>query len=406
MIFKVQLFMVSLSLISLTTHAQKMSRDEAVQIALENNDRIKAAEYQTEQARQLKKTQADLGNFSATLMKGQYNTIQQDNNLTLTQSIPFPATLAAQVKLGKEHMLGAEKNRTLIQNNIVYEVKTTYELLLYYNALHRLLLSQDSLFTDFARAASVRYKAGEGTLLEKTTAESQLLEAKNQLQQNEAGMYILQTKLQLLLKSDEPVIAADEFKRRAVAAGGVENNPLLLYEKQQASISRQSLRVERTRFFPNIEIGYFNQTIIGFQNTTGTEDYYGRNDRFQGFIVGVSFPLWFAPQAARSKAVFYQHEAAQKNAQYAQAATNQEYDQAQRELKKNEASLSFYETSALENASLMLTQARKSFRAGEIGYVEYLQSLRTAIGIKTNYLVALQQHNLSVIKIEYLTGSY
>jgi len=406
MIYRVKTFVVALSLISFSANAQKMNREEVVQAVLKNNDRIKAVEFQTEQARQLKKTHADLGNFSATLMKGQYNTIQQDNNITLTQSIPFPTTLAAEVKLGKEHVLSAERNQALTQNNLVYEVKTVYELLLYHNALQQLLLSQDSLFTDFARAASARYKAGEGTLLEKTTAESQLLEIKNQLQQNEADSYILQTRLQVLTKSTELITATENFEKRNVAIADVENNPTLLYELQQTNISRQAMRVARNKFLPNLEVGYFNQTLIGFQNTTGTENFYDKNKRFQGFLVGVSFPLWFAPQAARSKAAFYQHEAAQKNAAYTKATINQEHEQAQRELKKNEASLSFYESSALQNASLILSQARKSFQAGEIGYVEYLQSLRTAIGIKTNYLVALQQHNLSVIKIEFLTGSF
>jgi cobalt-zinc-cadmium resistance protein CzcA len=406
MIDRIKIFGVALSLMSISATAQEMSREEAVQTALKNNDRIKAAEFQTEQARQLKRTQADLGNFSATIMKGQYNTIQQDNNLTLTQSIPFPTTLASQVKLGKEQVLGAERNQVVAQNDLVYEVKRTYELLLYHNSLQQLLLSQDSLFTDFVRAASARYKAGEGTLLEKATAESQSLEIKNRLQQNEADSYILQTRLQVLVKSTELVKATDDFVKLTSSTGSVENNPTLLYELQQTNISKQVLRVERNKFLPNLEVGYFNQTLIGFQNTTGTEDFYDKNKRFQGFLVGVSFPLWVAPQAARSKAAHYQVEAAQKNADYAKATLNQEFEQAQRELKKNAASLSFYETSALQNASLILSQASKAFRAGEIGYIEYLQSLRTATEIKTNYLMALQQHNLSVIKIEFLTGSF
>jgi cobalt-zinc-cadmium resistance protein CzcA len=406
MIDKIKIFGVALSLMGVSATAQEMSREEAVQTALKNNDRIKAAEFQTEQARQLKKTQADLGNFSVTLMKGQYNTIQQDNNLTLTQSIPFPTTLASQVKLGKEQVLSAERNQVVTQNNLVYEVKRTYELLLYHNSLQQLLLSQDSLFTDFVRAASARYKAGEGTLLEKVTAESQSLEIKNRLQQNEADSYILQTRLQVLVKSAELVTATDDFVKLTSTSGSVESNPTLLYELQQTNISKQVLRVERNKFLPNLEVGYFNQTLIGFQNTTGTEDFYDKNKRFQGFLVGVSFPLWVAPQAARSKAAHYQVEAAQKNADYSKATLNQEFEQAHRELKKNAASLSFYETSALQNASLILSQASKAFRAGEIDYIEYLQSLRTAIEIKTNYLMALQQHNLSVIKIEFLTGSF
>lgn len=406
MICRVRIFILSLALISTATYAQKMSREEVIQAALKNNDRLKAEELHVEQARQLKKTQTDIGKFSATLMKGQYNTIQQDNNITLTQSIPFPSTLLAQSKLGREQIVGAERSLALAQNNLVYEVKTAYELLLYHHALRQLLLSQDSLFTDFARAASVRYKTGEGTLLEKTTAESQLLEIKNQLQQNEADITITQMRLQVLVKSTALIDATEPFVRRTVQASGLDNNPTLQYELQQTIISKQALQVERTRFLPDLEFGYFNQSLIGFQNTSGTEEFYDKNKRFQGFMIGVAFPLWAAPQAARAKAANYQQQAAQKNTDYTKALINQEYEQAQRELKKNEISLAFYEQSALQNAALILTQAFKSFRAGEIGYVEYLQSLRTAIGIKANYLLALQQHNLSIIKIESLTGSY
>jgi hypothetical protein len=63
MIDRIKIFGVALSLMSISATAQEMSREEAVQTALKNNDRIKAAEFQTEQARQLKRTQADLGNF-------------------------------------------------------------------------------------------------------------------------------------------------------------------------------------------------------------------------------------------------------------------------------------------------------------------------------------------------------
>ncbi len=405
MIYRVKIFVLSLALISTATYAQKMSCKEAIQAALKNNDRLKAEEYHIEQARQLKKAQTDLGKFSATLMKGEYNTIQQDNNVTFSQSIPFPSALIAQNRLGKEQVLGAERSLALEQNNLVYEVRLAYELLLYHQALQQLLLSQDTLFANFARVASVRYKTGEGTLLEKTTAESQHLEIKNQLQQNEADRNIVQKRLQVLVNTAEVIQPNEDFVKRTLTQGTLTNNPTWQYELQQTNISRQALRVERNRFLPDLELGYFNQTLIGFQNTTGTEEFYDKSKRFQGFIVGVSFPLWFAPQTARAKAAFYQHEAAQKTAGYTQALITQEYEQAMLELRKNETSLAYYEQSALQNAALILSQATKSFQTGEIGYAEYLQSLRTAIGIKANYLMALQQYNLSIIKIESLTGT-
>ncbi len=405
MIYKCKLWAVLLSLICGAAHAQKMSREEVVQAAIKNNGRVRAAEHETEQARHLKKAQADPGNFSVVLMRGQYNTIEQDNNFTLTQSLPFPTTWAAQSKLGKEQWASATRQLAVTRNELAWEAKVAYEELLFYTAMQQLLLSQDSLFTDFARAANARYKVGEGTLLEKTTAESQLLETKNQLQQNQADLNIMQTRLQLLTQSASPVLPAETFQRRVVAMGALTNNPSLLLANQQMTTSRAALRVERHRFLPNLELGYFNQTLIGFQNTRGTENFYNKDTRFQGFLLGLSFPLWFGPQVARAKASLAQYEAARTRAEYSLAAVNQAYEEAQREWQKNEASLSFYESTALHNAALILLQAQKSFKAGEIGYVEYLQSLQTALQIRRQYLNALLQYNMSVNKIEHLTGS-
>ena len=70
------LFLLNASLVL----GQKMSRDEVVQAALQNNQMIKSAEFQVEYFKQLKKTGTDIGKLSAVWMHGQYNSIYQDNN--------------------------------------------------------------------------------------------------------------------------------------------------------------------------------------------------------------------------------------------------------------------------------------------------------------------------------------
>lgn len=408
---KLKILFVGISLLyTVPGLSQKMTETEAINAALENNQLIKSAEYHVDYFNQLKKTGSDMGKLSAVWMNGQYNTIEKDNNITLTQSIPFPGTIAAHMKLGEERIIGSTKNLLSAKNNLVYEVKSVYELLMHQKAFQNLLLSQDSLYSDFARASSLRYKTGESNLLEMTTAETQSQEVKNLVRQNDANIYMSQKKLQTLLKSEVLVDAANTFGKRILdvdpAASALESNPQLQYSQQQIKITEQEKRVERNRLMPDFTVGYFNQTLIGYQNTTGTDTFYGKSNRFQGFSVGLAIPLWFAPQLARAKAASFMEESTRQSADYFRTTITSEYEQALRELDKNQASLIYYESSALKNADLILTQARKAYKGGEIGYVEYLQSLRSAITIKTNYLQALNQYNLSVIKIEYLTGKF
>jgi len=104
-------------LVSALANAQKLSLDKAVQLALQNNLGIKSAESQIDYFKEMKKTGSDIGKLSALWMHGQYNSLYEDNNLTLLQTIPFPTAITNQVKLGKEQIVGAQQN-LIVQQKI------------------------------------------------------------------------------------------------------------------------------------------------------------------------------------------------------------------------------------------------------------------------------------------------
>ena len=397
-------------LLTTLAQAQKLTMDQAVQTALQNNSGIKAAEFQVDYFKELKKTGSDIGKLSAVWMHGQFNSIYQDNNLTLQQSIPFPSAIANQIKLGKEQVIGAQQNLAVQQNNLVYEVKAVYSQLLYQQAQKKLLAAQDSLYSDFSNASSLRFKTGESNLLEKTTAETQHLEVQNSQRQNIADIEISEARLKALLKSDLRFEATDELKKRTVpaevSAAQIQNNPELKLINQEVNISRQYKRMEKSRIMPDLLVGGFVQSLTGFQNVDGQDVFFSRNKKFTGFQLGLSIPLWIKPNIARANAAAFQEESMLKKAEQYQVTLTGNFEQALRELDKNTATLNYYESSALQNADLILSQARKAFHAGEISYIEYLQSLKISIGIKSNYLQAINQCNQSIITLEYLLGKY
>ncbi len=397
-------------LISVNSAAQQLTLDEAVQAALKNNLGLKSAEYQIDYFKELKKTGTDIGKLSAIWMHGQYNSLYQDNNLTLQQTIPFPSAMVNQVKLGKEQVVGAQQNLIVLQNNLVYDVKSVYHQMLYQVALKNLLITQDSLYNDFANASALRYRTGESNLLEKTTAETQRMEIQNQQQQNNADIQISGAKLRALLKSETLVSASDKLKKRELPveldSAQIQNNPSLKLANQEVNISQQFKRVEQSRVMPDLMVGGFIQSLTGYQKTSNVDVFYPRYKQFTGFQLGLAIPLWIKPNLARARAAAFQENVMRKNAQNFETLLTGNYEQAWRELKKNSASLNYYETNALQNAGLILNQARKAFHSGEIGYLEYLQALKTSLGIKGNYLQALNQYNQSVIKLEFLLGKF
>jgi cobalt-zinc-cadmium resistance protein CzcA len=212
------------------------------------------------------------------------------------------------------------------------------------------------------------------------------------------------------LKSDQQITAADNLKKRVVptevGSFQTQNNPELKLINQEVTISQQFKRVEKSRIMPDLLVGGFIQSLTGIQNVNGQDIYYPRSKQFTGFQLGLAIPLWIKPNLARASAATFQEESMRKKAQQYEVTLAGNFEQALRELDKNTATINYYESSALQNAELILSQSRKAFHAGEISYIEYLQALKISLGIKNNYLQALNQYNQSIITLEFLLGKF
>ena len=67
--------------------------------------------------------------------------------------------------------------------------------------------------------------------------------------------------------------------------------------------------------------------------------------------------------------------------------------------------MQYYENYALPQARLILSTAEKSFRAGDIEYVEYVVNTQPAWQIQEAYLEQLRQYNELVANLQSLAGA-
>src|SRR5690242_9192847 len=96
------IFIVSIFLcVRLSAQESVMTEEQAVAFALKNSAVVHAAQYEVEAARQLRKTSVDLPKTEVAAMFGQYNSYSKDdNNITISQTIPFTA-FGSQASLNK-----------------------------------------------------------------------------------------------------------------------------------------------------------------------------------------------------------------------------------------------------------------------------------------------------------------
>ncbi len=400
---------LSVALIVVAAKAQIVSVNDAVDVALKNNPGIRAAENSVAAQRQLKRTSFDLPKTDVILMGGQYNSYEKaDKNISVVQSIPF-TVFGGQRALNRANLASVELKKAESENELVYRVKEFYYQLTYLKARRKLLIQQDSLFEGFYKSASLRLKAGEANLLEQTTAESQRNESKNALFQVESDILVLREQLKALLNSTElPDTQTDELTAISSVvvpdSSALRSNPALASARQHVAVADAERKLSSARFAPDLLVGYFNQTLIGTVDPYFS-NYATKSDRFSGYQIGLSIPLWFVPHQARVRSAKYNTLAAQSAYENQLLETHANFRQAVRELEKNQRSLDYYEQTGIPNAQLIIKQSKIAFREGEANYTEYLLGLRNAISIQENYLQTLNNLNQTIIYLEYLTGN-
>ncbi|MCW3465633.1 TolC family protein [Chitinophaga nivalis] len=388
--------------------SQPLTMEGAVQQALQQNKGLKSASVAVGYYKELVRTSGELAKTDVNLQYGQTNSYVQDNNFSVSQAIPFPTVFGARKQLNQVQVDKAVWWKAVTQNDLVYQVKQTYVQLLYYKELRVLLQHQDSLFSDFVRTATLRYKTGESRMLEKTAAEGRMNEIRNLLRQNEADEQIYLSRLQALLGTTEPVsLAASGIPAVTIPAlndtAAVAANPQLQYLRQQVLLAEKQKQLFRASILPDITVGYFNQSLVGTPaNAAGALATSGT--RFQGFQVGLALPLWMGPLKAKVRAEEKQQQAAALQYDNSMITLQSQYGQAVQQFIKQRNSLDYYQTTALPNAALLLQQSAKSYSSGDIGYPEYFLNLEQALTVREGYLKTRNDAKQAELYIAYLAA--
>jgi cobalt-zinc-cadmium resistance protein CzcA len=382
---------------------------DAIQMALDSNLSVKSAALSIDVQKALKGAAIDLPKTVIDGQYGQFNSLTNDNSIGVSQSFAFPWVYVNRYKMANANIRSSELQYRISQLEIATQVKQVYWQYVFLSSKQKLLMYQDSLYSGFLRAAELRAKAGETNRLEMITARSQSLEIKNQLYQVKSDIEIISRKLMILLNSSSPLKPAATGVRRLdfkldSDSISIDQNPSLSYIKQQVEVSQIAKKLERSQMLPDLNVGYFSQTIIGTQDFNGVPTIFGKDARFTGIQAGISVPLWVSPYASRSKAAKINENIAKTNAENYAKSISGNFLSLLDEYNKYSSSFEFYEKQAVPEADLIITQATRSYKSGALDYLDFVLTLDRAIAIRQNYLDALNNLNQTIISIEYITG--
>ncbi|HTI08819.1 MAG TPA: CusA/CzcA family heavy metal efflux RND transporter [Puia sp.] len=324
---------------------------------------------------------------------GQINSNLFDYNVGVSQSFKLPGVYNAERNLLREHVKVAQAAKAVTRGELARNVRAAYYNWAY--AWQRLVLLQelDSTYRDFQRVAEKRYSVGETGILEKTNARTQGSEVQLQLRQARADMAGYAAELQQWMAGTDSLTSPAAYEPLPALAPGdsvlLGNHPLLQYAREQVGVSAASVRVERARGLPSFAIGAATQSL-------------DRVAAYNIVTLGASIPLFNNGVKARVRAAQLGRDMAESGTEKATLELSAAYRQLWQQYNKASEQLDYYRKEGLQYAALILTAAGKGYRAGNIGYVEYVQNIREAIAIREGYLRTVNDYNQAVIQINYL----
>ncbi|MFZ9143897.1 MAG: CusA/CzcA family heavy metal efflux RND transporter [Aquirufa sp.] len=349
------------------------------------------------------KTAEALINSGRELPKGtvdaQYGKTQtfssQDYTVMASQSIPWPTLLKAQVKALTSAKVLSEKRLKITQNLVASSVKFYYYQILAQQKNLVFLASQDSLYSQMKRAATIKFQQGETNRLELMAAETRLREFQQKKIALEADQktayqnlaYWINEPGEFTIEGQEPLTMES-----GVAAFDPAKNPTIELLAEQVEHGKLLTAVERERLKPDVRFGLTTQSI---ENVGG-----------QNFVqAGLAIPIFGKAQKAKIASAKLQEEAFVSQKIQTESALQTDYKNAEAAVAKYRASLAYYTTTALPQAILLEKTALKSYQQGEIEYVEMLQNTQQAWQIRESYLQEVNAYNQAIITRQTIIGN-
>ncbi|HVU96870.1 MAG TPA: CusA/CzcA family heavy metal efflux RND transporter [Puia sp.] len=323
---------------------------------------------------------------------GQINSSDFDYNVGVSQAFKLPGAYRAERGLLQQNVKVAEAAGAVTRAELTRNVRAAYTNWAYAWQRYNLLLSLDTAWRDFQQVADKRFAAGETGVLEKTNARTQGAEVQLQLRQARADIAAFAAELRQWMPGTDSLGRPDGFEPLPALESGdsalPSGHPLLQYARQQVEVSAANIRVEKARGLPSFSIGAATQSL-------------DRVSPYNIMSVGASIPLFNYGVKSRVKAAEIGRQFAETGVEKTGLELTAAYRQWWEQYTRAVGQLDYYRQEGLRYAALILAAAAKGYRAGNIGYVEYVQNIKEATGIREGYLRTVNDYNQAVIQISY-----
>lgn len=369
--------------------------DEAIALALENNQGIQASSGRINQNMVLEKSAFDVKKTEVYYNFDQANLAKNGFPLHvwgINQTFEFPTIYKARRQVLESNTLLSRDQLAIRKRMLAKEVSQAYYTVLYWRNTAEHYLHLDSLYSRFVVAATRRYESGETNKLEQVTAENKQQEVHLLLTQSRANeKEALVTFRKWLQTSDSTTIQDQELVPLNLHPLDTLNHPGLSFYINQQVRADYHLEYQRRLQWPDLHLGIF-------QGLNGEE----APNSYLGFQIGLGIPLFNGAQKSRIEAAKIDRIILDHETNNYRDNLRQDYQSILRRLQSLRQGIEYYEQTGRSYASEILSNAQALFESGQIDFLQYIQLMDQAQQIERNYLDHVYRYNQQVLEANYL----
>jgi len=383
-----------------------LNYDKAAQLLTERNGRYKSALLEQGKQELIGKSNSGIPSTTINGMIGQYNSsYKKDNNITINQTIPFPTSFREEKNLGVEIGKLSQIESLLLLRDLEQQLALSFDQYGYVQTQIRYLQELDSSLIQLEEKSKIRMDLLDISRLDYSLVQTKRMRLANEISLLESQLLGEKRKIASLLNLEESTFSLESAnylaKLNLLPKTDVSNHPISQWYQQQNGVYLQEKQVNFSHQLPEINLGYFNQTLVGVQNLNGVDTKFTQANRFQGYMVGANVPLFWGAYKNRNQVTTLSMQQNELESAQSKQAMQREFIQLTERLNVLSASIERM-GGQLNNELRFLTEdAKVKFEVGEISFIEFLQIQQQRSELELTYLQLINQFNQTSIQLNW-----
>ncbi|MCO6024916.1 TolC family protein [Prevotella cerevisiae] len=389
-------FTFILFLLASVTHVtiaqQQISLQEAFKKALATYPTLRSSHLNTSSRKALEGTAWDIG---STEMSSGAEEMGKGNDgirtlIAVRQNLDI-FNIGVRRQMLRQQTRVSEAETQFLERNLIREVGIDYASAFVARLKIEKLRGLDSVYSDFERAAKLRYTTEATSRLEYLAAQNQARQIKVTLKQAQYDLLMANQNLSRWLSADTLYTPDDKMmlsEQERLLDLSSTTHPILGLAEEKARLADAGIKEARSAYLPKLFAEFGSQKI-------------GSVNGYYSWQVGLSIPLVFGATKSRVRSAKIERERSQADYDDVRRRYSFSIKELQAELAKWEQSVTYYRQTALPMAQKQKEKALLTYKEQETNYLEFIQNMHDAVQIEMGYLDAYAKYLNTKLNLEY-----